>query len=612
MKSSRTFSLRIVNPTTTENWAARSTGPGVVWAHDFGLQAEVDQFLKLPNQRAKPDSAAPSGFSANEDITFGTHDPVLHARRVADPASASGFAIEILNLGARLARDLTAAATEMVLTAAAAPFPDPADDPAKAYWVAVHAKASLPQYMGPGATPGSKGWKELVAVKKKVSNPDGTFTFSIARGLSYSESPASGGTSPKAFLAGCPVGVDSAGGWARPLCPLEAGSNGKATPDLAVGGTLRRRRMAPRDVASVRDGYYAHRFYHSLPEFQGWKGASQSVFDGDEFWLQFRMWISPRRRDPDVPGGKMWFLHTMGRGGAQQIVGGGVEETDGTAEVFGDYGQEKYTRGGKIQPVASAPGGSAAPSCVVGNKASCFQWPLGAWFTTLIHVKAGYSRDQQCPQPGAGDDTYASLTVDTTAFTPTNDGTRLVFETTLPPLFRYWPRSRHLRDYFKNWAANWPTSTSGATWPSAAAQFAGGTTAVTSSEVRAGRMRWTLEKRGSGAFPSGTPSMGHVLRVEADGQADSYAPELRNGQFGLWVQTADGVVTQLYGIDDQCWIFGDGGYNKWVDHPPAWNCFQPTGYSNIWDNLSPHPSSSGYRFAEVVLSQQFIPWPALK
>lgn len=609
MKSDASFSIQVVSPNSAGNWATRSTGPGVVWAHNFETQAEVDHFIKLSNQRARPDSSA-AGYSANQDILFGMHAPIFQPRRVADPGTSSGLAIEIMNLGARLAQDLSETATQMVLNADAAAFPDPDNDANKLYWLSIHAGDAFPQYMPPGATPGGKGWKELVAVTKKTANADGTFTFTIARGLNFSESASVGGTAPKAFLAGCPVGVDSAGGWARPFCPLEAGSNGKASADLAASGSIRRRTLAARAVSSLRDGYYAHGFYHAQAEFQGWQGNPNSVFDGDEFWLQFRTWISPQRRSAQVSGGKLWFIHMTGRGGAQQIVGAGPGELDGTAEIFGDYGMEKYQRNNQIQPVSTAAGGSLFPSCVVGDKASCFQWPLGQWFTTLVHVVAGYSRDAQCPQPGAGDDTYSTLTVDTSALVPTNDGTQLVFETLLPPQFRYWPRSRHEKDYFKNWKATWPTSSGGSTWPLPADQFNGGTTLVASSDVVGGRMRWTLAKDGAQAFPSGTPSAGHTLRVEANRQALCYSPDSRNGRIELWVQTSDGAVTQVYGITDQSWIFGDGGYNKWVDHPPGWNCFQPTGYSNIWDNVPPHPVTSGYRFADVIFSKQFIPWPS--
>jgi hypothetical protein len=272
---------------------------------------------------------------------------------------------------------------------------------------------------------------------------------------------------------------------------------------------------------------------------------------------------------------------------------------------------EQYRRGNLIQPVASAPDGSHFPGCIVGDKSGCFEWPLGEWFTVMVHLRAGYSRDHQCPQPGGGDDTYAALTVDTSALAPTNDGTRIVFETTLPPLFRYWPRSRLETDYFKGWEASWPTSSNGSTWPTPQDQFDAGETIVTASEVVGGRMRWTLERRGNASLPSGTPAAGHLMRVRVLDEAICYAAEMRNGLLELWVQRADGSLHQLYGIEDQCWIFGDGGYNQWVDHPPGWNCFQPTGYSNVWDNLCPHPITSGYRFAEVILSQQFIAWPEL-
>lgn len=623
---SRTFTLRVMG---SGNWEQRTSGPSVVWSHNFAQQAEVDNHLDLSKFAVTANPSAAGGFVINNATVFGIHDYRLNAFRVGGMPTSSGFAIEIRGVGGRLAYAIDA--TQMQLTLEdASQWPDPADDPAKYYFVVIHADKSNPQYMPPGATPGSKGWKEVVVVRRVTGNT----VYLAGRGCSYSESATGGGIAPKAFLAGCPIGRDVAGGWGRTLMPLVAGptGNGKDTPDQAKGGTITRRTKTPR--TGINDGYYADPYYKTHSEFANWPSQASSAFDGDVFWVQFRFYIDPKRRDPDVAGGKMFFIDCHQGGGQQQIVGAGPDETEATCTIFGNYGAESYQIDNYIQPL-STDGSTATsnyPTCRVGDKVGCYEWPVGEWATCMIRVRPGYSRDADVPAPNAGLDTVNDLTVDTTYFAPTNvvegDGVRrLRFETTLPPLFQYLPNptnpgldggtfNRHSPGYFTGggWQFKWPTTTSGSTWPTAANQFAGGVALCAGCDIQtyAGgvkRMRWTFVKKGTTTFTTGVPLNGHKMQLTVFDRTLAFPADYRRHEVDLWVKRdTDAAPTQVYGIKNWMAIFGTGE-NKYPDNPPGYSEFKPTGYSNVTDNLAPHPSCTFYRFGDIIMSQDQIPWP---
>jgi hypothetical protein len=622
------------------NWATRSAGASVVWAHNFAAQNEVDYHLDMANTAVNPSGTAPGGYTLNVATTFGVHDLRLNAYRVATTGTENGWAIRLRALGGRLATNIDDIQMQFDLVDASA-WPDPNDVEAAYYFVAIHADATNPQYYPVGALPGSKGWKECVVVRKVTGNT----VYLAARGCQYGESASGGGIAAKAFLAGCPVGKDLHGGWGRTFMPLDAASTGTGSADPAASGTITRRAKAAR--LKTNDGYYADPYYATHSEFSSWpSGDPAGAFDGDEFWIQFRSYIDPARTATDVPGGKFFFIDCHQGGGEQQIVGAGPTEVlltglppgypvrwGAQASLFGNFGAEDYAPDSYLQPITNADGTTTSnfPSCTTGNLSTCYTWPLGQWFTTMIRVRPGYTKDSPCPLPtaNAGLDTANALVVDTTYVTPTNDGTTIQFETTLPPLFQYLPNTsnpgldggtfnRHSEGYFTGggWQFDFPT---GGTWPAAADQWDPGSnrsrtakctgcTIVDHSGTQ--RMLWTFVQKGVSAFPIGVPSNGHKMQMDVFDHDLAFPVDYRRHEIDMWIRPdSTGVVTQIYGIKQYMAIFGTGD-NKFSENPPAYSEFKPTGYGNVWDNLAPHPSCTYYDFGEIIFSKATIPWPA--
>ena len=150
-----------------------------------------------------------------------------------------------------------------------------------------------------------------------------------------------------AWAAGAAIGLDSDGGWARPLSALVAGDNGLDKDDPAAGGQLKRRvfrtgRSLSESIYNFRTGYYGHADYHRF--YDTWNGES-GVWDGNELFLQFRVKIDPRRMDPGNEGaGKLWFLHMMGKGGAQQLVMNSPSADKKRFSIFTNYGSNPNSR----------------------------------------------------------------------------------------------------------------------------------------------------------------------------------------------------------------------------------------------------------------------------
>jgi hypothetical protein len=258
------------------------------------------------------------------------------------------------------------------------------------------------------------------------------------------------------------------------------------------------------------------------------------------------------------------------------------------------------------------------PQCYVGNRSGCLPWPKGEWFTIYIRLKPGHTSDDQLPKPNmtGGQDEYNSLRVltpgvDAGAMSPafTNSGTKLVFETPLPPLFPYLATSRLSPGYFTGWTATWPSSSGGATWP--VNNYPGtGKTQVESAVVVNGRMRWTLVKLGINDFPTTLPTANDWMQV-VPASSQYHPSESRDTVLEMALQKADGSIHQVYRMSDKRLMFGDNGENVYSFHPPAFNSFQPTGYTNINDNLAPADATWWYRYDQVIFSKNPIPWPSL-
>jgi hypothetical protein len=560
------------------DWLARSRGAGVVWAHDFRSDAEVNNFIKVPN-----------------DLVIGVHHPSLMAHRTTADGVTGGGCLEVLNIGSTLAQPVTADATRIVLSDAR-DFPGVATA-AAAYEVTIQTT--------------SPRKKEVVLVVGKQES-----TLLVQRGRTFPE-PAKfeNGGLATAWSAGAAVGADCDGGWARPLSALVAGAdgNGLDRDDPAAGGTLRRRvfrngRSLAESIFNFRTGYYGHADYHRF--YNSWDGET-GVWDGNELYLQFRVKIDPRRLDPGNEGaGKLWFLHMMGKGGAQQLVMSSPDPDRRRFSIFTNYGTNPNSRltgqGVGItdgQYESYMPNSRWEKTCVVGDANGCWEWPVGEWVTLLLRVKPGHDNDFVYPMPSEVNNNINLLEVETAVFAPTNNGDILEFETNAVPVrdtFKFdGAKNNQAENYFEGWRLRFMTSTSLST------TFA---YQVVNYRVVNGRARWRVAKlKALETMPGGRPSAGDRIRVEWKSAADaSYA----DTTVEMWAKrSGDQGYVPLFSQVDLPWIFGDVSSGVYDLHPPGFNCFQPTGYQNVQDGLPPPRRSYWYRFDQVIMSRQFIPAP---
>ncbi len=503
----------------------------------------------------------------------------------------------------------------ITIDAANAPyFPNPGGDRAKRYilvsQINYDAGFGVIYPKDPSMADAPKGYKESFAVLNKTTNADGTATLLVERARSFpTENDMANHGAPAPFPAGSCIGQDSDGGWSRCFAAFAAPYNGKTSDDPGGIGLDPSERVTVHNEPPTGDyaaGYYGHNYYHTLPEFSTWDGKTDH-WDGEEFYCQFRFKISPNRMDAGNPGGKLFFFHTEGTGCLHQIVGTAPNGTTGenVLKVFSNKGAEDFESPqgftpsqAYLQPDDTNPAGSVAPLCKnVGNKSGCYPWPLDEWITINFYLNPGYSRDEEFPRSNQGESDGA-LTV-LADFSPTNNGTVIEFETTIPPDFKYWPISRSTTDYAKNWTASWLNST----WTG------GGLTKVLTNYVTGGRMRWQLIKRNANStLPSGTPPIGAQMQVSMSGAWECYDASRKTTGMRMEVRRANGQVVTIYNKSDYAIMYGQGE-NVFSAHPPAFNSFQPTGYANIQDNLPPGGSTVWYRYDEVIFSKRPIAWP---
>jgi hypothetical protein len=187
------------------------------------------------------------------------------------------------------------------------------------------------------------------------------------------------------------------------MAALRAGQNGKSADDLAAGGTVRFRSYNSASTTQDWDfvgGYYGHTAIQS--QFPTWRGASE-IWDGTEFWLQFRAKISGSRWTAGNPSGKLMFIDVTGLTGSQEIV---IQSENNPGAAGDRYYRtapfRMYTSQGSApnslltnpQGTGSRvqPGGPYGTSCTTSSLSAanaCWEWPPDEWVTFLIHVIPG-------------------------------------------------------------------------------------------------------------------------------------------------------------------------------------------------------------------------------
>lgn len=203
-----------------------------------------------------------------------------------------------------------------------------------------------------------------------------------------------------------PTNGVSRAGWWRPMSAIRAGDNGKLTDDPAVGGTLPRRAWKSSDTNqnySFRTGYYGNSYYHD--QYPTWQSQS-NVWDGTDFYLQFRVKIPSSRwapKNPYNPYGKLMFIDVTGETSDGEIV---IQSSDaGQQYWYQTTPFRMYTSRGSMpnsfisDPQGAFDGATIQPSspwastCIIGSPTNlpnkCWEWPADEWVTLLVHVKPG-------------------------------------------------------------------------------------------------------------------------------------------------------------------------------------------------------------------------------
>jgi hypothetical protein len=177
--------------------------------------------------------------------------------------------------------------------------------------------------------------------------------------------------------------------WWRPLSPMVGSGNGRGIDDPGASG-----KVAPQPYAATSGGsqiaqwgnrgFYGHSSYHT-----------GNVFDGNEYWLQMRVKMDPRRAQSGMPTvGKLMFqTRTDASLTAQEIVtySGGHVSANPTQNNFQMYG------GGDSNPLYGKGGGSSTnrqPGSELGrcdpsaSPNNCWAWS-GGWDTVMYHLVLG-------------------------------------------------------------------------------------------------------------------------------------------------------------------------------------------------------------------------------
>lgn len=592
------------------DWAARSTAPGVLWAHDFRHDAEFYNFHK----------ASPTPYADPET----NPKPIpYHATLVATPFGASR-AIESVSRGTRLMQDIPAAPPGTVQE-----------------WKVEDIEMILEPWDG--------GYRLNVRVREIVillSRDVGKGTITVRRTKSM-EHPA-----------GSTIGSGPQGRWIRPTAALRAGGNGKPTDDHGCPGTpggasaRRARDWDPADRymhVRFREGYFGHRSYwdpqHGDARYKDWVPRTDTfrekridAWEGDEFWLQFRARISPSLVRPGAPSPKMIYIQnctTSGNGqlfwnaGPQNRYMGGVPDDWPHGKPFGRlftvqraygdstarFGQSLSIRAGKEvyqQDPVEWP-------LSYGTKPRGWCFPAGKWVTYLVHMKPGrdsmapvgvHSRlVQALPARVFGDKSADVMYLADVSMFPDVNG---------PGNYEYTVHT-----------AKRPTAATGSAQLHEHMTVIAIDRAQNTLTVRRNAMRdWTsirAVREASLGWDAGAPiAYGIVDRTVLPGNMGLYSPHdaAVDPRVGYPETTVEVFVAvegerkyrRIVGGDRYKWMYGDqkGRYLNYEYNPPALNSIELSQYMNDYVGSGAIPPGDGLfkiQYTQAIMSREFIPPP---
>lgn len=375
------------NPVDAEaDWISRSTGAGVIWAHDFRYAAEVDQFRDQSGVGSTPNIGSSDG----------------NCRRITSDGITGGACLELNIPGNPVLSVSAATAANPIRIATSAP-----------HGYAVGQKVRLLDMSGGfSALNDTSGGGGGTIVSQTISAVPSSTTFEVAKDGSGYAAYSGGGTVSSTNVC--------SSNWWRPFSAIRAGDNGLPVGD--IGGVRGEHPLRTWNSGLPQQGwrwtrdYFGHADYHI--QYPTWTvdGVTESdPWRGTDFWVQFRCKISASRWNPSSqatnrnPNGKLLFLRTTGLTPLQEIV---VMSTNTSSydkwhdtNFFRMYTGGGYSKvlakpwpggpGTKLQPGGIYDTGVAGTTCYQsGSDAtisqSCWTWPKDEWVTVLMHVVPGH------------------------------------------------------------------------------------------------------------------------------------------------------------------------------------------------------------------------------
>jgi hypothetical protein len=552
------------------NYAARSTGSGVVWSHNFSNANEISSFLT-------------SNFATGQTSIGAAAGPAQVTN------SVTGTALRVYSIGAQLTQNFPAsggAGPRSLFIDDAYLWPDPAAT--GPYYVHITSAASANQN------------HNLIHVtgmtRNGGSDPGATLTVTTS---------APGGqpfaSTLQDFFVGDIVGHQCTTTWSRHFSALKGDSNGRGVDDINnAAKTLRSTQDQtnfPWGPQAFGYGWYGRPEYQS--QFSSWRpsdytGGSaidsvlrSNVWDGSEFYLQWRQYVDPTFLPMNYVsysgdnrfGRKVWMLQSQ-MTVPQQIYGAygpGATQYDcprtlepalhltGYSPVGGLGGRpltSAYDGSGSFQP------GSAYASTAIYaqsnlNPTDAWEHPAGEWVTFHLHVVPGLC--------------WHSRVNTTVSFNGATDSTITLFADPTE-----WPSSGSVLMYDGN-TGNQGTysysSRSGAVLSGVA--FVSGT---------------------NGVYPIASQCVDSVLARAA----------VQNSQYTLQVcREGDAAYTTVFDMANQVTVYGSSGPAEftWTSALPGYNAISFTGYLNVDLGSIPPRRSYYIDFSEVIFSMAPIPVP---
>jgi len=302
-----------------DDWASRSTGADVLFAHDFSeSDNELEYFVRLGAQ-TNPDPAPLPNPLTLVTTTLG------NARAIRTRAVGSLITTDLASVP-KLTTGFTIPVTD------SSGFPDPATLGAYNLFIGctdVDTQNTDPEVFEEVTLTSISG--NNLIVTRNIGNY-GIKVDGVNYGSGDPNAPAIAASS-----GNYTIGYTNSGSWNRPLCCFPSGQNGKATDDIGItnGSAAKTRTWNPTrggtGHAYFREGYFGSRWYwdpavNQAAPYKDWTpnnaGDGQNfphpdAFEGDEFYLQFRFKATAARLN--AKASKLFYIQNAAQSGKGQL-----------------------------------------------------------------------------------------------------------------------------------------------------------------------------------------------------------------------------------------------------------------------------------------------------